>query len=62
MLRFDDFMRAENIHHQFLNPDEQEQNGLAEKFGDQIGRGVRAMLLQSNIGTEFWGGCGAVLG
>jgi hypothetical protein len=33
----DDFMRAEGIHHQFSNPDEQEQNGLAEKFGDQIG-------------------------
>ena len=51
----DDFMRAENIHHQFSNPDEQEQNSLAEKFCDQIGWGVHAMLLQRDIATEFWG-------
>ena len=42
-----------NVHHQFSNPDEQHQNGLAEKFGDLIGKGAWAMLLQSNLGTEF---------
>ena len=43
------------IHHQYSNVDEQEQNGMAEKFGDMIVKGVHAMLLQSNLGTEFWG-------
>ena len=28
----DPWMKEEKIHHQYSNPDEQEQNGLAEKF------------------------------
>ena len=40
---------------QITNPDEQFQNGATEKLGDSVGKGVRTLLLQSNLGVEFWG-------
>ena len=44
-----------SIDHQYSVPDSQYQNALAEKFLDTIGAGIQTILLQSNLGIEFWG-------
>lgn len=49
------WLNSIGIWQQITNPDEQHGNGVAEKFGDTIGNGIRTMLKQSNLGTEFWG-------
>jgi hypothetical protein len=33
----------------------QAANGMVEKFGDTLGRGLRAALLQSGMPFAFWG-------
>ena len=45
------------IEHQCSNPYEQNQNAAAETVVNMIGRGVRVLLLQSNLPPEFWGLC-----
>eukprot|EP00961_Rhodomonas_salina_P097143 1306577-Rhodomonas_salina.1 len=40
------------IDHQWSLPDAQFQNALVEKFLDTLGAGIRAILLQSNLGIE----------
>ena len=51
----DPWLHSLGIKHQSSDPGEQLQNGLAEKLGDGIGKGVRMLLLQSNLDIEFWG-------
>jgi len=45
------------IFHQVSNPHEQFQNALSEKFVDTLGKGIRTLLLQSQLPPEFWGCC-----
>ena len=49
------WLAAKGIHQQISNANEQHGNGMSEKFGDAIGKGIRTMLLQSNLRLEFWG-------
>ena len=51
----DPYLEAQHIHHQHSNTEEQFQNGTTESFGNAVGRGIRAMMLQSNLRVEFWG-------
>ena len=49
------WLKVAGVHHQYSAADTQYQNALAEKFLDTLGRGIRAILLQSNLAIEFWG-------
>jgi hypothetical protein len=51
----DPWLTDMQIFHRYSCADEQDQNGRAEKFGDMIGKGIRAMMMQSNAPLEFWG-------
>ena len=46
-----------NVDHQCSNAQEQFQNAVAETSVNMLGRGIRALLLQSGLGPEFWGLC-----
>jgi hypothetical protein len=49
------WLNSLDIWQQITNPDEQHGNGCAEHFGYGITKGIRTMLMQSNLGQEFWG-------
>ena len=51
----DEWLNSIGCWQQITNPDEQFQNGAAEKLGDGVGKGIRTLLKQSNLGVEFWG-------
>mmetsp|Transcript_61225 Transcript_61225/g.126463 ORF Transcript_61225/g.126463 Transcript_61225/m.126463 type:complete len:1000 (-) Transcript_61225:457-3456(-) len=49
------FFIERGIQHQVSNPHEQFQNAVSEKFVDTLGKGIRTLLLQSQLPPEFWG-------
>eukprot|EP00961_Rhodomonas_salina_P289670 3913876-Rhodomonas_salina.1 len=49
-----DFFRENDILPEFSNPYEQSGNCISEKFVDTLGKGIRTLLLQSNLPPEFW--------
>ena len=49
------FFAERGIQHQVSNPLQQFQNALSEKFVDTLGKGIRTLLLQSQLPPEFWG-------
>ena len=53
--KLDTWLNSIGIWQQITAPDQQFQNGCAEKFSDGISRGIRTLLRQSNLGVEFWG-------
>eukprot|EP00286_Rhodomonas_abbreviata_P021100 CAMPEP_0181305828 /NCGR_PEP_ID=MMETSP1101-20121128/9952_1 /TAXON_ID=46948 /ORGANISM="Rhodomonas abbreviata, Strain Caron Lab Isolate" /LENGTH=1956 /DNA_ID=CAMNT_0023411799 /DNA_START=677 /DNA_END=6547 /DNA_ORIENTATION=+ len=55
----DKFFTDNGIEHQVSNPYEQFQNAISEKFVDTLGKGLRTLLLSSELPPEFWG-CAAI--
>eukprot|EP00961_Rhodomonas_salina_P215539 2911556-Rhodomonas_salina.1 len=53
--KLNEWLTEIGIHHQYSAVDSQYQNALAEKFLNTIGKGIRAVLLQSSLPVEFWG-------
>ena len=49
------FFVERGILHQVSNPHQQFQNAISEKFVDSLGKGMRTLLLQSQLPPEFWG-------
>eukprot|EP00961_Rhodomonas_salina_P287279 3881756-Rhodomonas_salina.1 len=49
-----DFFKEHDILPEFSNPYEQSCNGISKKFVDTLGKGIRTLLLQSNLPLEFW--------
>eukprot|EP00961_Rhodomonas_salina_P114027 1533886-Rhodomonas_salina.1 len=49
-----DFFCKNDILPEFSNPYEQSGNGISENFVDTLGKGIRTLLLQSNLPPEFW--------
>jgi len=49
------FFIERGIQHQVSNPHQQFQNAISEKFVDSLGKGIRTLLLQSQLPPEFWG-------
>eukprot|EP00961_Rhodomonas_salina_P065320 878600-Rhodomonas_salina.3 len=47
--KLNEWLTEIGIHHQYSAVDSQYQNALAEKFLDTICKGIRAVLLQSNL-------------
>jgi transposase InsO family protein len=52
---FQQYLLDNKVDHHLSNADEQFQNALAETFVHTVGKGIRALLLQSGLGPEFWG-------
>ena len=49
------FLTDSGVDYQFSSPHTQHQNGMSEKFVDTLGSGMRTLLLQSGLPSEFWG-------
>jgi len=49
------FFEERGIQHQISNPHQQFQNALSEKYVDTLVKGIRTLLLQSQLPPEFWG-------
>jgi transposase InsO family protein len=52
--RFNDYLKAEGIRHEFTIPKTPEQNGVAERLNRTLVESARSMLLDAKLSHKFW--------